>query len=120
MKSFKQYFLEAKQVGILYHYTLIKNAINIAEENRILANPDRGISFTRNKHFHKNGHGISGVECRFVIDGDKLSHRYKLTPFNDLSIQPSTKYGKEGYRHDSIVDEQEERCMVNIKNLMIV
>ena len=40
-----------------------------------------------------------------------------LKPYNDLSIQPSTRYGKEGYRHDSIVDEQEERIGKDIKGL---
>ena len=116
MKSFKQYFLEAKQVGILYHYTTIENAFKISRIDTLITS-GHWCSFTRDKHFHKYGHDIGGDECRFIIDGDKLSHHYRLKPHNDLTIQPSTRYGKEGYRHDSIVDEQEERIGKDIKGL---
>lgn len=116
MISFKEYFIEGKQVGVLYHYTTLEYLFSIIATNRLGKHYSTYVCFTRNKYFHKQGHDIGGDACRFVVDGDKLSHNYKIIPYNDLTIQPSTKQGKEGYRHDRIVDEQEERIYKIIDN----
>jgi len=102
MKSFKQYFLEAKQVGILYHYTTIDGAIGIRKTNKLSENGNY-VSFTRDKHFHKIGRleGIEGMDCRFIIDGDKLSYHYRVQPFN--------YFKHKNYRYLPDRDEQEER-----------
>ena len=87
---------EGKQVGTLYHYTSLKSADSILKTGFIQGS-DKSISgyspqikqkdnlyslsFTRNKNFHSVYRLIgSDVECRFVIDGDALSNRYKIQP----------------------------------------
>jgi hypothetical protein len=116
MKSFKQYFLESKQVGVLYHYTSIDNAMHIIKEN-ILRRSGSWISFTRDKHFHnftERDIEVSGLDCCFVVDGDKLSENYKIQPFNYFWKNGT---GPEGhYFHSGMYDEREERVHKDIEN----
>ena len=87
---------EGKQVGTLYHYTSLKAADKILKDGFIQGS-DKSISgyspqikqkdnlyslsFTRNKNFHSVYRLIgSDVECRFVIDGNSLSNKYKIQP----------------------------------------
>ena len=86
---------EGKQVGTLYHYTSLKIADKILKEG-FIAGSDKSISgysdeirgknkhslsFTRDKNFHEVYRVIGAYpECRFVIDGDALSNKYKIQP----------------------------------------
>ena len=83
---------EGKQVGTLYHYTDKNNFYKILESNQ-LKTLGRYISLTRNKNLHLNSPklGGGGLHYCFEIDGDKLSTKYKLEPFNDpvSTISPS-------------------------------
>jgi hypothetical protein len=78
MKSFLEYYTEAKQVGVLYHYTKFERLFDIIKQNQ-LTGTDKVpyVSFTRDKNFHAKGQhgsrlGIVVNECRFVIDGDQI------------------------------------------------
>jgi hypothetical protein len=70
----------SKNVGILYHYTSLASLINIAKDDFILKDRYKRynyISFTR------NGSGIVGRgegPCRLILDGNKLSNKYKIVP----------------------------------------
>lgn len=68
---------EAKQVGILYHYTSIPAILLIVKDMKLKDYTfDRGyISFTR------SGINIKGQGrnyARLVLDGDKLSNKYSV------------------------------------------
>ena len=73
---------EAKQVGTLYHSTSGANLISILKSNTLRVNqsPTFGISllnqisFTRDKNYRPGEYTIE-------IDGNKLSSKYKLEPF---------------------------------------
>jgi hypothetical protein len=86
---------ESKQVGTLYHYTSLKVADKILKEGFIKGSDksisgysddifdknNHSLSFTRNKNFHAAYRVIGAYpECRFVIDGDALSNKYKIQP----------------------------------------
>ena len=132
MKSFLEYYTEAKQVGVLYHYTKFERLFDIIKQNQ-LTGTDKVpyVSFTRDKNFHAKGQhgsrlGIVVNECRFVIDGDKLSHRYKLEPYDYFggdepgSNKVDTSTGD--VTHKGSWDEQEERTLKpinDIKNYII-
>jgi hypothetical protein len=132
MKSFLEYYTEAKQVGVLYHYTKFERLFDIIKQNQ-LTGTDKVpyVSFTRDKNFHAKGQhgsrlGIVVNECRFVIDGDKLSHRYKLEPYDYFggdepgSNEVDTSTGD--VTHKGSWDEQEERTLKpinDIKNYII-
>jgi hypothetical protein len=98
---------EAKQVGILYHFTRTRELIDILEDNMLKASdmwatnddPRPFNSFTRNK----NGWDVGGfpTDVRIAIDGNKLSNKYKIQPFNM------------GFE----VDEMEERVYKDIPNI---
>jgi hypothetical protein len=99
---------EAKQVGILYHFTSYRSMIDIINDGLIM-NPVIGskqssyLSFTRNKYMKSNS--IS-QNVRIKIDGDMLSERYRIEPYADI---------KAGYGRHLFTDESEER--INLKLL---
>jgi hypothetical protein len=86
---------EAKQVGILYHYTGYSQAIDILKDGKLrsdiggplgkLDNPYYSISFTRNRNFHKHAraltHAGNNIPIRFTFDGNKMSNNFKITPY---------------------------------------
>jgi len=98
---------EGKQVGLLYHFTRTGNLITILKDNILKASdawatnddPRPFNSFTRNK----NGWDVGGfpTDVRITIDGNKLSNKYKIQPFN----------------MDFGVDEMEERIYKDILNI---
>jgi hypothetical protein len=90
---------EAKQAGILYHYTENWLLEKIIESNTLLA----PISFTRSKD--KKTVSWIDAEVALVIDGDKLSTKYKIRPYQDRD--------EEG----RFFDEMEERVDKNIVDL---
>lgn len=95
--------LEAKQVGVLYHYTSVIRAIKIIQSNILKAtdgfnnNEEEHIGYTKATHRDYSGKVISltrdktkynfiigdEAEIGFVIDGNKLSNNYKIIPFHD-------------------------------------
>jgi len=84
---------EGKQVGTLYHFTRIHNFLKMLEGGLVLRAYYNYISFTRNYNMldyskYKNDFSTDleigdkrGI--RIAIDGDKLSNKYKITPFLD-------------------------------------
>jgi len=102
---------EGKQVGILYHYTSNIAIKKIIQQNRLNATEEyyRGedlyyISFTRNKNFHNKGqHFEVSLDYRITLDGDKLSNRYKVTPFAYI---PGWNY-EDNWEYDWLEDEDE-------------
>lgn len=96
IQKFEEFCLnEEKQVGIIYHYTSLWSLLDILKDNFLIAKTDvfnsvpegfKHISFTRDKNFHKSptrdSDGIGGTSVRIVIDGDKLSNKYKIEPYN--------------------------------------
>lgn len=86
---------EAKQVGILYHATRLDYALSIVKDNTIHANPkvqkdgrtldlnSLGISTSRNKLFMYKG------DVEIMLDGDKLSEKYSILPYNYFNDWPT-------------------------------
>lgn len=86
---------EAKQVGILYHATRLDYALSIVKDNTIHANPKAqkdgrtldlnslGISTSRNKLFMYKG------DVEIMLDGDKLSEKYSILPYNYFNDWPT-------------------------------
>jgi hypothetical protein len=73
---------EGKQVGLLYHYTSLIAAKQIMQLDLMKAGEyreglDSGISFTRNKN-----EAYMNFPICFVVDGNKLSDKYKIRPYN--------------------------------------
>lgn len=107
MLRLKDLLNESKQVGLLYHFTRTGELIGILKDNMLKAsdmwvtnNDSRPInSFTRNK----NGWDVGGfpTDVRITIDGDKLSNKYKIQPYD-------MRFGD---------DEMEERVYKNISNI---
>ena len=100
---------EAKQVGILYHFTDYGSALDIIKNGFVLKKTGEKnssgdfISLTRNKNLYSPT--VSG-EVRFTIDGDGLSDRYKIQPFADTA----SGFG----RGKNLRDESEERVNANL------
>jgi hypothetical protein len=72
---------EAKQVGILYHFTDDEGLRGILESNELLASYQNAnhVSLTRDKNgWHV---GTSDNIFRISLDGDKISNKYKIRPY---------------------------------------
>jgi len=119
MIRLKNLINEAKQVGIIYHYTTFEAGLKILHSNQLksgesadstIAKPIFAISFTRDKRFHNNhtvGFGESSFgnipQVRFTIDGNKLSNKFKIRPY---SQQGAFSKNRKGF-------EAEERVISN-------
>ena len=102
---------EAKQVGTLYHIcTLDAVADYIAPRDTLSASGQYKnfllkrndvVSFTRDKSFVVKSNRVIGsfMTFQFAVDGDKLSERYKIVPYNDFAYDIKT--GK-------LIDDSEE------------
>lgn len=106
---------EAKQVGTLYHFTDMYSLIDILKTNTLKASnkfekqKPPTVSLTRDKLGDIGGVGGTGTKnVRISIDGDKLSNRYKITPYNYYSNYPD---------HKESSDEMEEIVQGDIKNI---
>ena len=93
---------ENKQVGTIYHYTTYKNAISIIDQDQLKSdhavdstnsNPKYNISFTRNKNFASVKRTLvpGTPRVRFIVDGDKLSNKYKIEPYAQKGFEKSDK-----------------------------
>ena len=94
----KLIFNERKQVGTLYHicdakafikYVLPKDQLKSSGEyTNHLYGGHEWISFTRSKYYTLE-HDLSqysGVFIRLVVDGDRLSDKYKVRSYNDAQF----------------------------------
>jgi hypothetical protein len=123
MIRLKNLINEAKQVGIIYHYTTFESGLKVLESNQLKsftaadstnANPVFAISFTRDKRFHNNhnvGFDVSSFgqrpQVRFTVDGNNLSNRYKIGSY--------AQGGKDGgvFSKGGKAFEAEERVVSN-------
>ena len=97
--------IEAKQIGILYHFTN-NSVISSIKEKGIKFEPDNSglypnqfyIAATRDK----SGKGLlkyldyKGLNVRITLDGNKISERYKIKPINVENIWNWEDYEEEG------------------------
>ena len=90
---FRDFLKEGKQVGLLYHITPAENVGRILIDDELKTHAQQ-ISFSRDKRFWIVTGKDENSDIRFVIDGDKLSHKYKIVPTS-------------GYKHKD--HEAEER-----------
>jgi len=111
MIKLKDILNEAKQVGILYHYTSKAGLKSILDSNELNITTESYrdhtlyfISFTRNKNFHRKGNNWNvKTDYRITIDGDKLSNKYKIQPF---AYVPGWDY-TDNWEYDWLEDESE-------------
>jgi hypothetical protein len=82
----KNYFLEAKQVGIVYHMVGIDQLITINKNGSITTNNYTDISTTRLKSVNWYYAGPPVILGKFELDGDKISERYKVFPNQYTSL----------------------------------
>jgi len=95
---------EGKQIGLLYHYTDIKNIKNILDKGLKFSKPQEEIlskyyiSTTRKKQNWKH-------LAEIVLDGNKISQNYKIIPINASTFidKPSNEWFKQvGVKIDSL------------------
>ncbi len=92
MKYIKKYsqINEGKNIGLLYHFTTLSDAISLIEMGRMYSTQDlwgtkskkhtSQISFTRDKFLFKNKPKGVSFGVRFVFDGNRLSDDFKISP----------------------------------------
>lgn len=111
LHTYESFLNEAKQVGVIYHYTTFENGLKILQSNELKAdhaaystntNPIYAVSFTRDKRFHDNhniGFDVSSLgqtpQVRFTVDGNKLSNKFKVQPYSQQGAFSKDKKGFE-------------------------
>lgn len=90
--DFYRFINEGKNIGLLYHFTTLSDAINIIELGRLYSTQNvwsmggrhpkysSQISFTRDKLLYQDKPKGVSFGVRFVFDGDKLSNDFKIKP----------------------------------------
>jgi hypothetical protein len=106
----------AKQLGKLYHFTTYNGIDKILTSDTFNSSVDKAKNFTyffsttRDKLLYIKDPKISGSTVRIVLDGDKLSNKYKSVPYyyyhDEMVDEPNPKYDQ---------DESEERIMLDDK-----
>jgi len=106
---------EAKQVGTLYHFTTLQSLLDILKTNTLKTSnkfeKDKlpTVSLTRDKLGDIGGVGGTGTKTvRISIDGNKLSNKYKITPYNYYFNYPDFKESE---------DEMEEIIQGDINDI---
>ena len=95
----KELVNEAKQVGKLYHVTTLDSLMQYIiptdtlsssgkYKNWMLGGRTDVVSFTRDKRFvvKTNTNEMARVIYSFEVDGDKLSEKYRVLPYNDFAF----------------------------------
>lgn len=114
-------FLEAKNVGTLYHMTSLEYLIGMGTKHFVFHSfrktspsspyPDSYfISLTRNPRLQfqdepselDNGKVFSS-NVRIVVDGNKLSEKHKVFPFSDLEVSPEDRGSKKSGESEEVV-----------------
>jgi hypothetical protein len=76
--------IEAKQVGDVYHFTSLKGLYGMLKDGFIKPNNENQVSTTRDKQMDLTLFPAGGGAAlpMLTLDGDKISNRYKIRPFN--------------------------------------
>jgi hypothetical protein len=103
---------EAKQVGNLYHFTPLSNLKNILSTRFIFPNEEGQVSTSIRGNMEINvlKKFKNSPVARLMLDGDKISTKYKIRPFaygGDLNL-------------DNIEDLGEEQIDTNGKNFLFI
>ena len=92
-------FIEAKQVGVIYHFTRTYNSLLRIIKDKGLRTFRDYISFTRNYDLRNMEGGLWGM-ARLSFDGDTMSNKYRFTPYSHFKGRAS---------NDFLSDEAEEK-----------
>lgn len=123
----KKPIIEAKQVGTLYHVCTLDALARYIAPNDTLSgsgkytnyvlNSNKVVSFTRDRNYVVNTgrNRVSPFLFRFSVNGDKLSERHRLSPYNDLAFKFG---GKEKSNFDFKEIEKEEVLLGEVKNFL--
>jgi hypothetical protein len=80
--QFSQFINEKKQVGVIYHLMSIEKMEYVIKNNKLSSrNFFNGISTTRDKSMRSYVGSDGMVLFKFKLDGDKLSEKYKISPY---------------------------------------
>ena len=115
MKYLVPLILESKNVGIIYHFTSIENLYFMLENNNFkLKSEYNYVSFTRNSNLFSSELNPSKLQTRIMIDGNKLSNYYKITPYKDFSIKK-----EHGEAEERFIFSENTLKYIDIKNFII-
>lgn len=118
-----QSILEAKQVGILYHFTkrdkvkkiLRSGKLKAAQSVRQQSGPEKEslgfVSFSRNALLGNTESGFGSF--RLVFDGDRLSNKYRFEQYL-MKGSPELHFSKRTYSKRRSVGEAEERIFGDV------
>jgi hypothetical protein len=88
-KALYENLQEGKQVGDLYHFTDINSLYSMIKDNKKIELDNDFSSFASKEYFSftrnpkLNTLGEEKTHVRIKLDGDKLSNKYKITPYSD-------------------------------------
>jgi len=113
MRTFKEFLIESKQVGIVYHFTTIdKLEMMLNQHNplELYSINMETISTTRNPLLPMFNNDFRKADVRIMLDGNKLSQNHKILPIAGLSDNETDvlNHGHNKYRVPRYKGEAEE------------
>ncbi len=109
-----EWLSEAKQRGSLYHFTTIRSLVMMAAEGRMgTLGKHEEVSLTRDKNLWRSTK-IVPHEVRVELDGDALSERYRIRPYQ---WNAEHFYGRKASDRGRIEDQAEEVVVGEISPL---
>ena len=119
IQSFREYVIEAKQVGTLYHLTTTANLHSILSHGTMYSHNGK-ISMTRNHSLSTDPgqiqgdlHHSKGYTVRMAFDGDSVSEHHKITPVKGLTFNSPDTLNHEYNAHRVSRHEHENEESVN-------
>lgn len=113
MKYLKPLILESKNIGDIYHFTSINSIFKMLEFSDFnLFTIMSYFSFTRNPEMFSPELTQDRLQTRIMLDGEKMSHQYKIEPYIDVADSVIRDYGE--YEERIIKNEYEDK--INITN----
>ena len=110
--------LEAKSVGTIFHFTSWVGLAKILKSNKLRFPYQYDyISFTRDPALWNHNESAYWGLYRITVDGNKLSNKYKIEPFDYFHDNRGIKYPKGSMLAHPYPDEMEERVMSEIDNV---
>lgn len=116
----KEIITEAKQLGKLYHVTTLESVANYIAPTDTLKGSGKYknwlkggrtdvVSFTRDKRFVVGTRSTrqANVLFDFEVDGDKLSEKYKVFPYNDLVFDQDSGASELKYHSNKSLEHEE-------------
>jgi hypothetical protein len=97
----------------LYHYTSLFGLLRILDDGYIHHGKFDSVSMTSNSNFHNVTRIFVNLDARIVLDGNKISRKYEVVPFDYYSDKDDDDIGLGVSKDEDEWKANTDRLMLN-------